>query len=737
MRQTAWMTLSLLGPVLAFATGLARGGPVGRVPPEAADRAVSSGVKYLWSKQQANGSWAPYVYKESRFPVGPTALAVYALLETGIDVGDPRVAKALRWLARQETTKTYSLALRANAYLLAERQVPGRYRDLLQKDVQALVGGMRKGGGFTYDVGDQRESVLEDNSNTQMALLGVWAGKRAGLDVPLAFWEKSLRHWRFRQTTSGGWDYRQAAPPRHPMTAAGLVSVMLCYQNLDNVKRDATCLKKGLDWLASDFKDSLRKTSWPGYYAFALARLGLVSGDRKIGGHDWYELCARHLVASQASTGNWSKPPAAVPETALSLLFFALARRPVLLHKLDIGSDPNAAHADVVNMTRWMNNHENARARCRVVARDAPLADWLEAPILYITGTHDPKFTVKEFSQLREFVRQGGTIFSTAVVPGANFSRMVREAYVAMFPEYGLLPVPQLHSIYSSRTRFPLRAAKRKFYVMSNGVRPLIVHTNQDLSTDWRKMESSRSAAPFRTGANVIHYTTGWLGSLDEPGVGSRLGPYTGKYQHTVTLAILKHPANCQPEPGAHRRLALLMAHRTQTKINLVGPIEIKRLADTGAAIATLTGTKAITLSAGDRDTLKAFVAAGGTLVVDAAGGAKRFSASAEKMLKNIFGASALAPLPPDAAVYRLKGYEIGKVRYRPKTHKRLAVQAAPRIRGVTVGGRVGVFFSREDLTAALANRHAFPIDGYAPESAYDLMRNIVLLSLPRAASSP
>ena len=50
---------------------------------------------------------------------------------------------------------------------------------------------------------------------------------------------------------------------------------------------------------------------------------------------------------------------------------------------------------------------------------------------------------------------------------------------------------------------------------------------------------------------------------------------------------------------------------------------------------------------------------------------------------------------------------------------------------GVTVGetGRVGVYYSREDLTAGLVGYNCHPVDGYQPESAYAIMRNIILLA--------
>jgi len=48
------------------------------------------------------------------------------------------------------------------------------------------------------------------------------------------------------------------------------------------------------------------------------------------------------------------------------------------------------------------------------------------------------------------------------------------------------------------------------------------------------------------------------------------------------------------------------------------------------------------------------------------------------------------------------------------------------------VAGRPGVIFSRGDITAALVGFTSFTVDGYEPQSAYELMRNILLLAPKR-----
>ena len=169
------------------------------------------------------------------------------------------------------------------------------------------------------------------------------------------------------------------------------------------------------------------------------------------------------------------------------------------------------------------------------------------------------------------------------------------------------------------------------------------------------------------------------------------------------------------------------MAHRAATDLTVAGPIDIQDLPGSDAKLAVLTGTDKLVLSDDEQATLKKFVAGGGLLLIDAAGGSKRFADSAEAVVKKMFGAMGLRRLASSAALYHLPGMRIDKVKYRRRTRSRLMNPKQPQLKAVLVGKRVGVLFSREDLTAGLVGYPSWPIDGYDPESAYALMRNIVL----------
>ena len=123
----------------------------GKPSDKAVDDALAGGVARLFSLQSADGSWRPYAPHGAKGHqnyqlTGPTAMAVYALLEAGASLQDQRIARALEWLSKQKETRTYSLALRANAYLAAIRKGAIKFRGPLLADARALWSNSTNGG---------------------------------------------------------------------------------------------------------------------------------------------------------------------------------------------------------------------------------------------------------------------------------------------------------------------------------------------------------------------------------------------------------------------------------------------------------------------------------------------------------------------------------------------------------------------------------------------------------------
>ena len=53
----------------------------------------------------------------------------------------------------------------------------------------------------------------------------------------------------------------------------------------------------------------------------------------------------------------------------------------------------------------------------------------------------------------------------------------------------------------------------------------------------------------------------------------------------------------------------------------------------------------------------------------------------------------------------------------------------APRLNAIEIEGRPAVFYSREDLTEGMVGEPIDGISGYTPQTAIEMMRNMVLYS--------
>jgi len=715
---------------------------------EAVRQAVEKGKKFLWSQQKSDGSWKTF---RGKYLVGPSCLAAYALLASGVSPLEGRMEKALEWLSKQPCTKTYSLGLRCNVWLLANRETKGKYSPLLRRDVVQLMKSTRDGS-YNYDsLGNGKSSG--DNSNSQFGVLGVWAGALGLAEIPSQYWLLVARHWQSCQHRDGGWCYRhggkagkKANParcePRATMTAAGLATLFVCFDNLFaekfvkcNVNTEFRPIRLGLDWMDRTFVTALRggkgAHNWEKhfcYFLYGVERVGLASGYKYFGTADWYKLGAQRLLAMQNPNGSVpsDKEFAGVIPTGFALLFLVRGQHPVAFNKLELDGDWNNRPRDMAGLTRHLSSAFERTMNWQIINLKVPVEEWHDAPIVYLSGAEQPKLTDPQLSKLRRYVWQGGTIFSVTECAGRGFSQGIREVYEKLFPGRPLTRLQPDHDLYDIHERLNGQPA---FYEISNGVRPLVIHTDADLSRSWQLQLRRTGSAAFHAASNVLMYVTD-KGELRNRGVSHwprrRQGGEAGR---AVRLARLKYDGNWDPEPLAYERLARLMAREAKGNLQVVSPVAVERLERGAADVATLTGTDHFTLGAGAAAALKAYVDGGGTLVIDAAGGSRAFGESALALLYGMFGRTAVRRLSASAPVYNLPGMEIRRVSYRRRARLERALRTEPNLRGVMIDGRLAVIFSAEDLTSGLLGCPSYNCVGYEPQSCFDLMRNAVLLA--------
>src|SRR5207245_8835183 len=122
---------------------------------------------------------------------------------------------------------------------------------------------------------------------------------------------------------------------------------------------------------------------------------------------------------------------------------------------------------------------------------------------------------------------------------------------------------------------------------------------------------------------------------------------------------------------------------------------------------------------------LKKFVEDGGTLIIDAAGGAGEFAVAAEGIMAKIFSAK-FTVLKGEDSIYNGASDAGGQVEYRQFAKKVLGNIKTPRLRMATAGkGRI--FLSQEDLSVGLVGQPVAGINGYEPKTATAIAAKIIL----------
>src|SRR5262249_48674887 len=152
-----------------------------------------------------------------------------------------------------------------------------------------------------------------DHSNTQFALLGLWAAGRHGFD-PDAALESIDDHFRSSQLDDGRWGYRPGMSGSEAMSCAGLMGLASGAAPPGPARRQTgrgrgaapakdPAFLAALRAVARDARDAGRHSDI--YYLWSLERVCVALGLRSLDGFDWYAHGSRILLDRQRDDGGW------------------------------------------------------------------------------------------------------------------------------------------------------------------------------------------------------------------------------------------------------------------------------------------------------------------------------------------------------------------------------------------------------------------------------------------------
>ena len=544
----------LLGAVVAFP--VLRAEEKGKKESDAVlhgkiQQTLLEGVKFLMSKRAKDGLW---YYSNKMYPMGTTALVLYALTLSGISPKDPVFVKALEGLLKfvdklkVDKVTTYELGLSILCLEAVDRK---KYATQILKLKKVLMDRQTKSGGWdyrkpTYMSTGRKTSQRTDWSNTQFAVLGLAAAMRAEEGGYVFRRRRAPDHWlRLREyilntylKNYSGWPYcptvadRSKLRPTPSMTAAAIASTLLTYSSLNNTRR----FPCGSDRALLDLVDAglayfeknprlvfpTRLTSlaaFATYRMYAIERVGFYTGLRKIGGIDWFRVGAKLIMSAARANGGWKD----IPGAAFAVLFLSKGRWPIVIQKLKWGKGWNDCPLDLLRLTEKASEAFERKEiekivttataymptprvgkRCTWVTLtfDTPFEKWLEIPMLLLSGQKFPAFTEEQEEMLYRYAMSGGLIIADTCVGSRDFDEGFRKFVARKFPGYELKLLPRDHPIYSSwyRVYVPLEG-----FVGPHG-RLMALYCPEGMSAEWESGNPGSKGS--RMGVNIIKYVT-------------------------------------------------------------------------------------------------------------------------------------------------------------------------------------------------------------------------------------
>ena len=734
-------------PVVATAAAPKR--PPVKIVPEPPDQltdakigaSITRGITFLLSrfdpKTHLIGGAA---MRREDMQAGLDILCVYALMQAQEATNDPRLnphddtmkglIDAMKKLnLNNYHFETYSRGLRATALALYNRPED---KDVLGQDALALAKGSHLGG-YTYELAKgnagANDSERYDNSNSQYGLLGVWSAAEVGFEVSDVYWNMVQHHWMSTQLPDGQWPYHRQDEGRHSMTCAGLASLFVTHDYLDvpkfgtDVGRDpfTPSLARGLAWMERG--NNATALSHGAYDLYGLERVGLASGFKFFGTHEWYREMALQEIARQQKTGGWGGDV----ETAYTLLFLARGRHPILMNKVRFDGYWANRPRDVANLARFVGYQLERPLNWQVVPLARNFTDWMDSPILYISSHKEIKISDADYDKIRSFVENGGLLFMQADGAASEFNRFARTAAHKLFPDYEMTLLPSNHPLCS--TVFKIKP-NGHLHIVTNGARILMLYSDEDLSKSWQMRDDKNKPFPFQLGTNMFIYAAGkrdlrnHINSTYIPAVAD--APTA-----TFRIARLKYPGNWNPEPAAWPRFSRWFHINTGYQLEVV-ETPIKELTLATAPIAELTGNARYDLTAEESAAIKAYVNSGGVLLVDMCGGEGAFDKSVQTTLYfREFAATpsrVMSVSNPMLTASANGMEEISKPRIREFAMDALGTHAG--MPEEIVSGKGHIIYTYLDITTGLLGTNTWGIMGYDANYAQSLVKNAILWTI-------
>lgn len=683
---------------------------------------------------------------------GKTAMAVYALLEAGEKPTDPRMQKAIDFLYKANITGTYALALRCMVWL--NMPETAQVKAAMRKDALALINALHdvkpdsarpskiKLFAFDYSTTGTNFSL----SRSQYGAQGLRAAAELNLEVPPNVWQNIESTWKYAQIEDGGWTYKFSVDAEHPTTiclTAAAIATLVNVQEFTmagafndmrgnyhdpHLERGMKFLEKMWDTRA--FQKDFSPREFPMPQLYAIERVGLATGLRQIGGHDWYAQGVTFLAGKQKKNGGFSVSHGEgdIPDTCFALLFLQRGRTPAAFNKLDYSSastDPKKADfwnqrpRDAAKLTRFISRNIERELRWQIVTLDDTNDALLEAPILWMSGSEAISLKPEAKAKLKRYLDLGGIVVGLADGSSTKFTTSFQKLGAELFTTYEWRDLPATHPIFTNQYfKGDKTASKPAFKALGNGVREMMfLISSGDLTRTFQVGITTSKPEQWQFMSNLLAYSV-CKTDFRARGESNLIVPKASQATRTLKVGHVIYSGQWNPEPATWEMAGRLALNELAMKVDVAAVKPTDSLE--GIQLLYMTGTAEFQLDEASRTALRDFVEKGGTLLLDTAGGSDAFASSAQKELAAIFKSPVvsmpvshpwLKDLKPD---YRLFATKAGL----ETSHFNLSM--------IELSGRPAVIFSRGDLATGLIGFSHDGISGLSPASARAVMKRLL-----------
>jgi hypothetical protein len=289
------------------------------------EKAVSTALEYLKSKQKPDGSWG------TSNKCGMTGMALLCYLGRCETPDSPfygdNVMKGILYLIETQRKNpngmfvvdgqkgnggvyehgiaTYAMGEMYSLARLGGKQLPGM-RESFENGVKVIIDNQQKGGSWVYGSDGNYTQGREDLSVTGWQYQALKAAKLSGLKINGLFpaIEKTVKYLEGKQTKDGGFGTanRESGYNQWNLSGVGILGL----QTLAHGK--STAIKKGLKF-SSDFHQK-ETPQWKGaelydWYYYAQVYFQNGGAEQKF----WNDTALPEILKNQGKDGSWAAPP--------------------------------------------------------------------------------------------------------------------------------------------------------------------------------------------------------------------------------------------------------------------------------------------------------------------------------------------------------------------------------------------------------------------------------------------